>query len=140
MRLSGGARLQTDGVVTMLNTLTLLLGSLPGWEVEARALIPGLDRRMDVNLTAGYAGYKSSTFAAISYDISRSGIKARPLPVLGATYFGNERIVGNPWMFSIGRELSGSMMGGRNFRILVCDISALYLDGRMNSIQFLRCC
>jgi hypothetical protein len=105
--LSGGARLQTDGVVTVRSTLTLLTESLPGWEVEASALVPGLDRWMDVNLTAGYASYKSNTFAAINYDTWRFGIEARPVPavVLGATYFGNERIVGDHWMFSIGMEL-----------------------------------
>jgi hypothetical protein len=106
-RLSNGSHLVTTATLTVRSVVTLLTESLPGWEVEASALVPGLDRWMDVNLVTGYARYHSDTFSSIDYDTWRFGVEARPVPavVLGATYFSNEHIVGDHWLFSIGLEL-----------------------------------
>jgi hypothetical protein len=105
--LGGGARLVTQGTITVRSTLTLLTESMPGWEVEAAALVPGLDKWMDVELVAGYASYHSATVDSLELDSWRYGVEARPVPavVLAATYFSNERIVGDHWMFSLGMEL-----------------------------------
>ena len=106
-RLSGGARLVTEGTVRVQSTLTMLTESMPGWEVAADFLVPGLDQWMDVNLTAGYARYHSDTHHDFVMDSWRFGVEARPVPVvvLAASYFENERLYGDNWLFSIGFEL-----------------------------------
>jgi len=106
-RLSGGARLVTNGTVRVQSTLTMLTESMSGWEVAADFLVPGLDQWMDVNLTAGYARYHSDTHHDFVMDSWRFGVEARPVPavVLAASYFENERLYGENWLFSIGFEL-----------------------------------
>lgn len=87
--------------------LTYLTESLEGCDLTASVLIPGLDRWMEARVIGGYARFYSPTFDSIDYDSWRCGVEVRPVPaiVLGATWFENEALVGDNWLFSIGFQL-----------------------------------
>jgi len=80
---------------------------LEGYDLTASLLVPGLDRWMEARLIGGYAYFQSPTFESIDYDSWRFGVEVRPVPaiVLGATWFENEALVGDNWLFSIGFQL-----------------------------------
>ena len=92
---------------TFESVLTYLTESLEGCDLTASVLIPGLDRWMEARLIGGYARFYSPTFDYIDYDSWRLGVELRPVPavVLGATWFENEALLGDNWMFTIGFQL-----------------------------------
>ncbi len=102
-----GARYEASSTVTVDSLFTYLTESLEGWDIETSLLVPGLDRWVDLRVVGGYARFHSSTFDAIDYDSWKAGVEFRPVPavILGCTWFENEALVGDHWLFGISLEL-----------------------------------
>lgn len=103
----GGVRYASKSRITVDNLFTFLTEGLEGYNLEASALVPGLDRWVDLRVTGGYAKFHSPTFDALEYDSWKVGIEFRPVPavVLSGMWFENDQLVGDNWLFGISLEL-----------------------------------
>lgn len=92
---------------TFESVFTYLTESLEGCDLTASLLVPGLDRWMEARVVGGYAYFQGTTLDSIEYDSCHLGVELRPVPavVLGATWFENEALVGDNWMFTLGFQL-----------------------------------
>ena len=92
---------------TFESVFTYLTESLEGYDLTASLLVPGLDRWMEARVIGGYAYFQGTTLDSIEYDSCHLGVELRPVPavVLGATWFENEALVGDNWMFTLGFQL-----------------------------------
>lgn len=72
-----------------------------GWDLEAMALVPGLDRHVDLRLLAGLYDYGQDLRGA------RFGVELRPIPamVLSATWFEDAGPTGDHWLAGIGLQI-----------------------------------
>lgn len=72
-----------------------------GWDAEAMALVPGLDRHLDLRLLAGLYDYGQDLRGA------RFGLELRPIPalVLSATWFEDAGPTGDHWLAGVGFQI-----------------------------------
>ena len=72
-----------------------------GWNAEAMALVPGLDRHLDLRLLAGLYDYGQDLRGA------RFGLELRPIPalVLSATWFEDAGPTGDHWLAGVGFQI-----------------------------------
>ncbi len=100
-------RFTGTSVTTVRTSTEVLHESLEGWDVESAVLVPWLDQWADLKLVGGYASFHSTSLDAIQYDSWKAGVELRPFPacVLSATWYENERLVGDHWMYGIRLEL-----------------------------------
>lgn len=72
-----------------------------GWDLEAMALVPGLDRHVDLRLLAGLYDYGQEMRGA------RFGVELRPVPavVLSATWFEDAGPMGDHWLAGVGFQI-----------------------------------
>ena len=107
MPLIGGGQIINQDVTTVRNSWDVLHESLEGWDLEAAALVPWLDQWVDLKLVGGYSRFQSNTLDAIRYDSWKTGAELRPFPacVISATWYENQRLVGDHWMYGIRLEL-----------------------------------
>ncbi len=72
-----------------------------GWDLEAMALVPGLDRHVDLRLLAGLYDYGQEMRGA------RFGVELRPLPavVLSAAWFEDAGPMGDHWLAGVGFQI-----------------------------------
>ena len=105
--LIGGGQIINQDVTTVRNSWDVLHESLEGWDLEAAALVPWLDQWVDLKLVGGYSRFQSNTLDAIRYDSWKTGAELRPFPacVISATWYENQRLVGDHWMYGIRLEL-----------------------------------
>ncbi len=97
----------TDSTASVHTKTALLHESLHGGDLEAAVLIPWLDRFTELKVTGGYASYHSTSLDSIKYDSGKAGLEWRPVPacVLSATWYSNERLVSDHWMYGVRLEL-----------------------------------
>ncbi len=72
-----------------------------GWDAEAMALVPGLDRHLDLRLLAGLYDYGQDLLGA------RFGLELRPIPalVLSATWFEDAGPTSDHWLAGVGFQI-----------------------------------
>jgi hypothetical protein len=98
---------------------------MEGWDAEVAVLVPGLDRYFDLKVIGGYYSFDNQPFGPQTGGTGnvegwKVGAELRPVPaiVLNATWYENERFVGDDWLFGFRMEVPfemGDLGDGKGF-------------------------
>ncbi|MEZ0386152.1 MAG: right-handed parallel beta-helix repeat-containing protein [Verrucomicrobium sp.] len=104
---------------------------MEGWDAEVAVLVPGLDKYMDLKLIGGYYSFDNQPFGPQKGGTGnvegwKAGAELRPVPavVLSATWYEDERFVGDDWLFGFRMEVPfemGDLGDGKGFWGRVAD-------------------
>jgi hypothetical protein len=102
---------QLTSITARTRTIDVIEEPMEGWDAELAVLVPGLDKWFDVRLMGGYFEFYGGDGGALfsSADIRgwKAGVEVRPVPavVLSATWYENEFMVDDHWLFGLRLEI-----------------------------------
>lgn len=118
-------RATTTSTTTIERLFQRFEDGMEGWDAEVAVLVPGLDKYCDLKLIGGYFRFDNQPFGPQTGGTGnvegwKAGLELRPVPavVLTATWYEDERFVGDDWLFGLRMELPfemGDLGDGKTF-------------------------
>ncbi|WP_038163639.1 inverse autotransporter beta-barrel domain-containing protein [Verrucomicrobium sp. BvORR106] len=118
-------RATTTSTTTIERLFQRFEDGMEGWDAEVAVLVPGLDKYCDLKLVGGYFKFDNQPFGPQTGGTGnvegwKAGVELRPVPalVLTATWYEDERFVGDDWLFGLRMELPfemGDLGDGKTF-------------------------
>lgn len=118
-------RATTTSTTTIERLFQRFEDGMEGWDAEVAVLVPGLDKYCDLKLIGGYFKFDNQPFGPQTGGTGnvegwKAGVELRPVPalVLTATWYEDERFVGDDWLFGLRMELPfemGDLGDGKTF-------------------------
>lgn len=109
-------RATTTSTTTIERLFQRFEDGMEGWDAEVAVLVPGLDKYCDLKLIGGYFKFDNQPFGPQTGGTGnvegwKAGVELRPVPavVLTATWYEDERFVGDDWLFGLRMELPFEM-------------------------------